>query len=81
MFRMLLDSDAIWRPAAPKQGVMRPLAVDDAPAVEALIAPTLGTPGEIDAFAPSQMADGTFFGAYMDDDLVGVAGTHIVSDA
>lgn len=80
MVRMLLNPARFVDDAAPDPA-MRPLDRGHAAAIEALIAPAWGTPDEIDAFAPYQLADGTFFGAFEGDRLIGLAGTHVVSEA
>lgn len=44
----------------------------------ALIALSRGTDEDIDAFAASQLRDGTFFGVWQGAELVGLAGTHVL---
>ena len=78
MFRMLLDRSTFKQPnTRPHHGDIRPLSIADAPAVATLIAPSHGTEEDIDGFAPAQMADDIFFGAYIESELVAVAGTHV----
>jgi len=74
MFRMVLDR-ACCR-AVENPGVFR-LQQRDLQAVQALFA--LGTPGDADAFSPYQIEQGVFFGSRVAEELVSVAGTHLVS--
>jgi ribosomal protein S18 acetylase RimI-like enzyme len=70
MWRMALNA-ASFRPIDGEPVRLRP---DDAGALLALFALGGG-----DAFTPSQMVHGVFYGMLVDDRLVAVAGTHLVS--
>ena len=82
MLRMAVSPQA-FRPVGtlPDGVALRRLTAADAPAVAALIA--LGGPFAPDAFDPTQMAAGIFYGAAhaATGVLLAVAGTHLVSPA
>ncbi len=73
MLRMAVSTSEL-RPAPVRDGTLRPLAADDLPAVQALYAVWPET-----VFTPFMFAHGIYHGAYVDDRLVAVAGTHAFS--
>jgi len=77
MWRMIITQEE-FRPAAcagQHDGVQaRRLTMDDLPALQRLYAH-----GGADAFAPYQLQQGVFFGCWQEDELVAVAGTHLVA--
>lgn len=73
MWRMVLPLDAL---VAPPSGQMAKLGPQDAPRVEALFADQPDLP---DAFDPSQLESGCFFGVWEGSELAALAGTHVVS--
>jgi ribosomal protein S18 acetylase RimI-like enzyme len=72
MWRMSLDA-ADFRPSP---GAVVRLKTPDANSIQQIYA----AGGGGDAFAPSQLATGTCFGARVGNRLLAVAGTHVVSD-
>jgi GNAT superfamily N-acetyltransferase len=85
MLRMTV-SRATFRSARPPTGglTLRRLSPADVPAIEALFAH--GGPFAPDAFSPSQVTEGVFYGLHAGDfvpskhgDLLAVAGTHLVA--
>lgn len=73
MWRMALRSPNVGaRHASPLQAIS--LTLDDVPRLHALFALGGG-----DAFAPSQIAQGAFYGIEQDGQLIAAAGTHLVS--
>ncbi len=54
-----------------------PLGPDDLPAIRRLMDDYNDRP---DAFSPQQLHDGAFFGIWRGDDLISMAGTHVVSE-
>jgi ribosomal protein S18 acetylase RimI-like enzyme len=60
----------------PPEGPRARLGAADLPALQVLFE---GQPDLPDAFDPSQLQDGIFYGVWEDDRLVAVAGTHVVS--
>jgi GNAT superfamily N-acetyltransferase len=73
MWRMVLRPEAFHPPPA---GSVERLTRNDLPRLEALFA---GAPSVPDAFHPSQLDSGCFFGISEGRDLVSVAGTHVYS--
>jgi len=71
MWRMTI-SEADFRPAG--AGRVRRLRMDDLPALRRLY-----VYGGGDAFAPYQLEQGVFFGCWDGENLVAVAGTHLVA--
>ena len=75
MWRMVLPAGA--RPPATGDAVA-PLRQNDLPSLQTLFE---GQPDLPDAFHPSQLDDGCFFGVWEGSHLIAVAGTHVVSQA
>ncbi len=71
MWKMALDAEAF----KPIGGAAVRLTVKDVPALQ-----TLYTFGGGDAFQPSEVAAGVFYGIKQAGHLIAVAGTHVVSD-
>ncbi|HUN22402.1 MAG TPA: GNAT family N-acetyltransferase [Anaerolineales bacterium] len=57
------------------------LTPHDLPSIQALLSPAIGTAEEADGFQPAQLANGIFYGVRQEQQLVAVAGTHLVSPA
>ncbi len=74
MYRMILKSEAF--PGIPEDDVSV-LASDDRPAIEALFDDHHDRP---DAYHPRQLHDRPFWGVWEGDELVSVAGVHIISE-
>lgn len=73
MWRMVLPKESF---IPPPEGPRARLGAADLPALQVLFE---GQPDLPDAFDPSQLQDGIFYGVWEDDRLVAVAGTHVVS--
>ena len=70
---MVLPPDAL---VAPPPGAMARLGPKDAPMIAALFA---GQPDLPDAYDPTQLEGGCFFGVWEGSQLTAMAGTHVVS--
>jgi ribosomal protein S18 acetylase RimI-like enzyme len=70
MWRMVLRRERFTAPAGPAER----LGLDDAGRLAALYALGSGN-----AFDPSQMARGVFYGVFLEDQLAAAAGTHLLS--
>jgi GNAT superfamily N-acetyltransferase len=73
MWRMALKSEEF--PGTPAEGVVK-LRMADLDSIHKLFH---GHPDQPDAFAPVQLKTGIFYGLYLGDDLISIAGTHILS--
>jgi ribosomal protein S18 acetylase RimI-like enzyme len=74
MWRMALRAESFDPPPAEQA---EPLTASDVPAILSLFGDHRDRP---DAFHPSQLEDGAFFGLRDGGELVAVAGTHVVSE-
>jgi ribosomal protein S18 acetylase RimI-like enzyme len=73
MWRMALKSEQF--PGTSLEGVVK-LGMKDLNAIQQLF---LGHPDQPDAFVPAQLKTGIFWGLYNGDELISIAGTHILS--
>jgi GNAT superfamily N-acetyltransferase len=73
MWRMALKSEEF--PGTPTEGVVK-LRMADLDSVQKLF---YDHPDRPDAFTPVQLKTGIFYGLYLEDDLISIAGTHILS--
>jgi ribosomal protein S18 acetylase RimI-like enzyme len=70
----------LWQGHLPTlPNLARLLTPADLPALHNLLAPALGTDEEADGFQAAQVANGIFYGIWQAEQLVAVAGTHLVS--
>ncbi|MFP3854004.1 MAG: GNAT family N-acetyltransferase [Anaerolineales bacterium] len=74
MWRMALD---LARFTPPSETECRPLGPEDLSAITSL---TADHPDRPDAFSEYQLAHGVFFGYWLEDRLVAMAGTHVLSE-
>jgi ribosomal protein S18 acetylase RimI-like enzyme len=73
MWRMALQASAF--PSMETQAAVRLSSAD----LQAVLGLTAEHPDRPDAFTADQLAQGVFFGLYIDDDLVAIAGTHVLT--
>jgi ribosomal protein S18 acetylase RimI-like enzyme len=73
MWRMALKAEGF--PGTSAEGVVK-MGMPDLNAIQELFN---GYPDQPDSFTPTQLQKGIFYGYYQDDELVSVAGTHIIS--